>query len=827
MIKAWDVQNRAERAAEADLSKTAVGKIFELGGAAANRIGPIKTYFDEPLNAERTGFLLTLDQAVELGVVNSVTYQNFRDQLYLACLPVTAQRFSFAYQWAASEQAVREWAGPLFPGGGRNDWSLGSNVGFSKLFSTGALLTMNFANTTVFNFLGTNGFSSASTIDLSAVQPLLQGGGRAVTLEPLTQAERNLVYDIRAYARFREQFYVSIAIGSSLPGSLVAAAGTTNAASSPISVLAALGIASTDVSGGFVGYLSTLFRQIDIAVDRKWVTDLEKAIKLYEGLQEGGLVSPLQVDQVRSTLLQAKNAVLGDIQNFNNALDQFKLVLGLPANLPLLLDDSACREITQQLDRYYHVIADADAAYKLVEKQDTLPAEKIRDFLFKTFTTDTLVRGTEFQKKVSPSWEAWRKLNDKDLKTRLTKLGDDRRKLLDLKTDVELKGQTLTAEQTRNLREYEFESDLGTLEQALRRYEAKPWEKLKAEQQALERTKQFRVVAYSAQSVLVWARNNRFDAVGESWPPLQPAPVDDVDLLETDVEKAEEIAVKIALANRVDLMNARAQVVDAWRQIRVTANALMGVFDVGYHLTATTDPLGSKPLAFSTPRTADQLTLNLQLPLNRLAERNVYRAALLNYQSARRNLMSLEDSIAAQVRFDVRQLHLFAENYKIQKKIVQSLYSQVENALEVIVAPADPDNLKQSGTAGQANAAALTQQYLTALGQLNGSQTKMYDIWLSYQATRMELYQDLERLPLDNRGVWTDEAGKAARSLCGPDRQPASQPQRGWPGEPSYLPEFLPPHDGGAVLGEPAGGSERNAEQQPASPRANLLAPAE
>ena len=173
--------------------------------------------------------------------------------------------------------------------------------------------------------------------------------------------------------------------------------------------------------------------------------------------------------------------------------------------------------------------------------------------------------------------------------------------------------------------------------------------------------------------------------------------------------------------------------------------------------------LGSlNPLAFATPGTAQQLTLNFQLPLNRLAQRNAYRTAIINYQQARRNLMSLEDSIAAQVRFDVRQLHLYAENYKIQQKLLQSLYSQVESTLEVIVAPVDPDQLKQTGTTGQANAAALTNQYLTALSSLNNAQTKMYDIWLSYLATRMELYQDLESLPLDNRGVWIDELGNTA-----------------------------------------------------------------
>ena len=40
---------------------------------------------------------------------------------------------------------------------------------------------------------------------------MLRGGGKAVALESLTQAERNLLYAIRNYARFRKELYVDIA----------------------------------------------------------------------------------------------------------------------------------------------------------------------------------------------------------------------------------------------------------------------------------------------------------------------------------------------------------------------------------------------------------------------------------------------------------------------------------------------------------------------------------------------------------------------------------------------------------------------------------------
>ncbi len=337
IVKVWDTANRDERKSAGSAGKAGpespesperAPELPEISDAEFLRNGPVQKLMDVPLN-ETEGFLLTLDQSMELGLINAREYQSFREDLYLAALPVTQQRFSFAFQWEATQTAIRQWAGIGSLEGQQNNWTLNSTVGFSKLFSTGALLTTAFANNTVWNFMAPAGqhLTSQSTLNLDFVQPLLQGGGKAVTLEPLTQAERNLLYSIRAYARFRELFYLEIALGNSLPANLPALAGA-NSVGTPISVLAALGIASTDVSGGFVGYLSTLFRELDMAVDTKLVRDLETALKIFEGYQEGGLFSPLQVDQVRSTLLQAKNNVLNDNQLFTNAVDQFKLLLG-------------------------------------------------------------------------------------------------------------------------------------------------------------------------------------------------------------------------------------------------------------------------------------------------------------------------------------------------------------------------------------------------------------------------------------------------------------------------------------------------------------------
>ena len=231
MIKQWDVENRDVLSA---LDKKYAERLErpDVGGGRADtesRRGPVKTLFDAPFSSPTSGFLLNMEQSVQLGVVNSRVYQTFREQLYQQALPVTQQRFSFAYQWAASETAIREYAGPATVTGEQNNWSLTSGTSFSKLFSTGALLTVGLANTVVFNFTGPQGFSSGSLFNLNLVQPFLQGGGQAVTLEPLTQAERSLLYSVRSFARFREQFYSTIAFGYQLPGAL----GGTNIGAAP------------------------------------------------------------------------------------------------------------------------------------------------------------------------------------------------------------------------------------------------------------------------------------------------------------------------------------------------------------------------------------------------------------------------------------------------------------------------------------------------------------------------------------------------------------------------------------------------------------------
>jgi hypothetical protein len=162
-------------------------------------------------------FRVKLEQCSELGLINSREFQTQREEVYLAALPVTAERFAFAPQFFANEQAVREWTGSDVPEGLRNRWRIDNELGVTKRFATGALLLAKFANQTVLEMgNGSPRLLSPSLVSWDFFQPLFLGGGKAVTLEALTLAERQLLYEIRTYARFRKQFYANIAAGGSI-----------------------------------------------------------------------------------------------------------------------------------------------------------------------------------------------------------------------------------------------------------------------------------------------------------------------------------------------------------------------------------------------------------------------------------------------------------------------------------------------------------------------------------------------------------------------------------------------------------------------------------
>jgi hypothetical protein len=774
----------------------------KVGGA----IETIATGLSSGPNTPRP-YLLKLDQAVELGLINSREYQDAREDLYLTALPVTLERFAFTAQFFLAGEAIREYIGreaaggatpssasrgsQLVSGSNQDNWVLNSNFGFTKFFSTGALLLFSFANQTVLNVAGAGrDVTSQSTINLDLIQPLLRGGGRAVTLEPLTQAERNLVYEIRNYARFREEFYVAIAGGGggSITGSAFQPTGVIAANTfSPAGGVGGSGLLpgviptvpingevplqvnpgtsgrislQTALAAPVSGYLSTLLQAAQIRIDQYNIDKLEQFLALARAMEEGGDISQLQVDQFEQQVLGGRSNLLTDQQQYLLSLDQFKLQLGVPTDLPLQLDDSPFRALNQQFQRYEDLFKEFDFASKDAPQAYKEPemVPQVRRALMRIFTTAPITEGTQFRTRIESDWAVWEKLSDAELRKRLLALGEERRRLLDRKTDVEFRGQTLPAAEQQRLDRLTFEIDLGNFEAVMREYESQPWKNvLNAEVRRRQQQARYRYVNNAFILVLAEARNERVVQLRTRWPDPARLCLNGIDLLKADLDEAQAAVIQAGLTNRLDLMNVRGNVVDAWRQLAVFANALLGIFNVQYHMTSTTPAGRALPFAFSGSRTTHQLIFNGELPLVRKNERNNYRAALINYQRARRILQRAEDGVAFDLRNELRQLRQQEELYRIQQRQIELSYLTVENSLDTFQAPPAPMPAGAAGADTQTRAAALTNQLIMAQASLYRAQFTMTTIWITYLNTRLQLYRDMELMPLDNRGVWIDD----------------------------------------------------------------------
>ena len=769
LIQQWDAINRAEdaqrEAEQADLKEddnpSALPDLpADTGVPGETVVGGTAASFARVFDLEENAYKLRLEQAIELALFNSREFQFRREDLYLAALPVTLERYGFAAQAFATEQLIRESGGRDFPGGGGERWRVNTDIGLNRVFATGAELMVRLANQVVVDLSGPSPQTSLSNLSLTFIQPLLRGGGYAVTLEALTQVERTLIYAIRSYARFRKTFYVALAGNGNYTNNPYGLQG--------LSTNLGRGVGA-NLTAVAVGYLPTVLQAAILANQRKNVEALEQFLFLFENLKEGGGVSELQVVRVEQNLIRSRNDVLQSTRQYLDSIDNFKLQLGVPATLPIELDDGPLlpvRRHLQRFDRLYGQLRQLEN--EAGEFTPDQPVSEYRQRWEKLLTESSLVKGTPFANNYKEVAAELRKLTNQELEERLTVLNAERRQLLDQRAERQIKGLAETEEEAAAIAALEAEYDRIGFEQALRRYEEANWLALPIDRQDDARAVAFRAALDAGLLVAIQPRNERLDAIRMEWPELPKIIVEGGDLLTRPLDEAYATVARTALTNRYDLMNARAQVVDSWRSITVNANALQGVFDVRYDLDTNTPRNETSFLGFGGTRTRHRVTLQLEPPFVRRAERNLYRASLIGYQRSRRNLMSFEDNIITDSRSDLRNLRQLAESYYLQQRVVELAYAQVDNARSTFLAPPDP--LSGRGAAGEA--AALTQQLLEAQNSLLQAQNSLFSNWVTYQTLRMNLYLDLEMLPLDARGLWNDEynpyAGPDANRPFGP-----------------------------------------------------------
>ena len=214
----------------------------------------------------------------------------------------------------------------------------------------------------------------------------------------------------------------------------------------------------------------------------------------------------------------------------------------------------------------------------------------------------------------------------------------------------------------------------------------------------------------------------------------------DIDKIEID----QKAAITFAHQNRLDQMNREAQVMDAFRKIEVAADALQSELNVTGQLGLGTDP--AKNNAFRLDSSANTYRVGVQFdgPLNRLNERNVYRATQIAYQQASRNYVAGKDTIANEVRSSLRQIELRRLNFQIARQQLVAATRQVDQA---------QINIR---TAVQASTN-LTRDLLQSLQGLLSAKNNLIGNWIDYKIAKIRLFTVLELLYLDDNGTWMNE----------------------------------------------------------------------
>lgn len=209
------------------------------------------------------------------------------------------------------------------------------------------------------------------------------------------------------------------------------------------------------------------------------------------------------------------------------------------------------------------------------------------------------------------------------------------------------------------------------------------------------------------------------------------------------LELDETVAIKLALENRLDLRTSLGVVYDAQRKVVTAADklgaelTLFGSADLGSGRSigsARSDDARLRP-----NEGAYQAVLTMDLPLERTAERNLYRASLINLESAIRSLQLLEDNVKLAIRNRLRDLSESRENLKIQAQSVTLADKRVQSI----------NLLLELGRAAIRDLLEAEEALLQAKNDLTSAA-------INYRVAELELQRDLGLLQVNHQGLWNE-----------------------------------------------------------------------
>ncbi len=275
-----------------------------LGGRADSIVMPVPLP-PEPLPTELAPtepaasvapLVLDLKKTLEIAVTSSRDYISRKESLYLSGLGFSLARFNYGPQFSSAVNYV--WGDGE---GSPDSSSVGGSFGVSQLLPTNGSLGLSTGFGKAMN-RGDGGAPDdwSTSAGISFSQPLLRGAGYDQYRESLTQAERSMVYSLRSFELFRQDFTI-------------------------------------DTAEQFFGLVSQK-RQLDnFEQDLETARfDEEKAV----ALRSVDRMREEEVDQARRRSLEAESAAVDARVNFQRSVERFLIQLGLDPKTPVELVES-------------------------------------------------------------------------------------------------------------------------------------------------------------------------------------------------------------------------------------------------------------------------------------------------------------------------------------------------------------------------------------------------------------------------------------------------------------------------------------------------------
>ncbi len=263
---------------------------------------------------------LTLNEALQIGAQNNFDYQSSKEDIFLAALDLDLEANDFRNIF--SSQIQNNLSTNTTGDRTVSSTKTSGDIGFERNLKSGAKITAAIA-VDIANLLTSGGKSShGSAADASISIPLLRGSDKHIVTEPLTQAERNVVYSIYGFERFKKTYAVEVASS----------------------------------------YLNVLGRLDSVKNNEENYRSLVASAIRARRRADAGRVTEIEVDQAVQNELRARNDWIGATESYKRQLDSFKNLLGLPTDANIELDRSELDGLNERVDVFLSKVKDEQEA---------------------------------------------------------------------------------------------------------------------------------------------------------------------------------------------------------------------------------------------------------------------------------------------------------------------------------------------------------------------------------------------------------------------------------------------------------------------------------